>query len=83
MHVSSSNVEAILIVTLVMSQHLNEAKNGTTITTTCNQTLNGPRGQITTPNYPLPYPNDVSCVWVIRVPTGYVHFLHFLYKKLE
>ena len=29
--------------------------------------MNGPGGEITSPNYPNPYPSDVECTWMIRV----------------
>ena len=44
---------------------------------TCNQTLNGRYGIITTPNYPNAYPNGVSCIWKIKAPRGYYIELSF------
>ncbi|XP_071514687.1 cubilin-like [Panulirus ornatus] len=36
----------------------------------CNRVLRGPRGVITTPNYPNPYPHRRNCTWIIQVPLG-------------
>lgn len=30
--------------------------------------LNGSSGTFFTPNYPVPYPENISCIWVISVP---------------
>lgn len=38
--------------------------------TDCNRVLKGPRGVITTPNFPNPYPHDRNCTWVIEAPQG-------------
>jgi len=32
---------------------------------TCGSNLRGPRGVITSPNYPVQYENNAHCVWVI------------------
>lgn len=32
--------------------------------------LNGSSGTFFTPNYPVPYPENISCIWVISVPAG-------------
>ncbi|NWZ73851.1 C1R protein, partial [Acrocephalus arundinaceus] len=40
-------------------------------------------GEIRTPNYPKPYPNDNVSSWDIQVPKGYVVKLTFKYFDLE
>lgn len=40
-------------------------------------------GEIRSPNYPKPYPNDNSSSWDIQVPKGYVVKLAFKYFDLE
>ncbi|XP_069976306.1 cubilin, partial [Penaeus vannamei] len=39
-------------------------------TAVCNRVITGPRGVITSFNYPNPYPHDQNCTWTIRVPQG-------------
>ena len=35
------------------------------------QSLSGPSGEVSSPNYPTDYPNDVvNCQWIITVDTG-------------
>ncbi|KAK5915191.1 hypothetical protein CesoFtcFv8_000806 [Champsocephalus esox] len=34
-------------------------------TRTCGSNLRGPKGVITSPNYPVQYENNAHCVWVI------------------
>ncbi|KAM8921418.1 embryonic protein UVS.2-like [Pelodytes ibericus] len=38
----------------------------------CATLLNTMNGAVTSANYPSPYPNNSSCVWLIRVPRGVV-----------
>ncbi|XP_047482510.1 LOW QUALITY PROTEIN: cubilin-like [Penaeus chinensis] len=39
-------------------------------TAVCNRVITGPRGVITSLNYPNPYPHDQNCTWTIKVPQG-------------
>ena len=32
--------------------------------------LSGSSGTFFTPDYPVPYPNDATCIWIISVPAG-------------
>ena len=32
--------------------------------------LSGSSGTFFTPDYPVPYPNDATCIWMISVPAG-------------
>ncbi|XP_045117385.1 cubilin-like [Portunus trituberculatus] len=41
-----------------------------TYVTECNRKLSGPRGVITTPNFPDPYPHNRNCTWIIEAPKG-------------
>ncbi|XP_046580045.1 deleted in malignant brain tumors 1 protein-like [Haliotis rubra] len=41
------------------------------ITEGCGGTLTGTQGSFTSPNYPLSYHHGKTCVWNIRVPTGF------------
>jgi len=36
----------------------------------CGGVLTGPEGNLTSPNYPNPYPHNAYCVWNITVPSG-------------
>ncbi|XP_072288205.1 embryonic protein UVS.2-like, partial [Pyxicephalus adspersus] len=36
----------------------------------CASLLNNQNGVVTSANYPSPYPNNASCVWLIRTPSG-------------
>lgn len=37
----------------------------------CGGVFNSLTGNISTQNYPLPYPNNIECIWDIIVPDGY------------
>uniref|UniRef100_A0A3Q3NCL8 CUB and Sushi multiple domains 1 n=1 Tax=Mastacembelus armatus TaxID=205130 RepID=A0A3Q3NCL8_9TELE len=53
-------------------------------TRTCGSNLRGPRGVITTPNYPVQYENNAHCVWVITaMDSGKVIKLSFEEFDLE
>lgn len=46
---------------------------------TCGSNLRGPKGFITSPNYPVQYENNAHCVWVITaVDNGKVSQMYFL-----
>lgn len=48
---------------------------------TCGSNLRGPRGIITSPNYPVQYENNAHCVWVITaMDSGKVSLLQLLFK---
>ncbi|CAL1273714.1 unnamed protein product [Larinioides sclopetarius] len=49
---------------------------GTSITN-CRMTMKEPRGVITTPNFPGPYPVPISCQWVIEAPSDKVIAIYF------
>eukprot|EP00079_Xenopus_tropicalis_P009796 XP_002934118.1 PREDICTED: astacin-like metalloendopeptidase [Xenopus tropicalis] len=38
----------------------------------CSTLLSAPSGTLYSANYPSPYPNNASCVWLIRIPQGQV-----------
>ena len=40
-------------------------------------------GSITSPGFPLPYPNDVLCTWMIVAPKGHKVSIEFTNFKLE
>ena len=40
-------------------------------------------GSITSPGFPLPYPNDVLCTWMIVAPRGHKVSIEFTNFKLE
>ena len=40
-------------------------------------TVNGTTGNLTSPNYPEPYPLDVSCNFILTVPDGNVVRMQF------
>ena len=49
----------------------------------CGYNLTDRQGNLTSPNYPYSYPNDVTCIWTITTTRGdYIH-LYFLYFYLE
>uniref|UniRef100_A0A8D3E4V9 CUB and Sushi multiple domains 1 n=1 Tax=Scophthalmus maximus TaxID=52904 RepID=A0A8D3E4V9_SCOMX len=53
-------------------------------TRTCGSNLRGPRGIITSPNYPVQYENNAHCVWVITaMDSGQVIKLSFEEFDLE
>uniref|UniRef100_A0A8C5AG62 CUB and Sushi multiple domains 1 n=1 Tax=Gadus morhua TaxID=8049 RepID=A0A8C5AG62_GADMO len=53
-------------------------------TRTCGSNLRGPKGVITSPNYPVQYENNAHCVWVITaLDTGKVIKLAFAEFDLE
>uniref|UniRef100_A0A672FLN5 CUB and Sushi multiple domains 1 n=1 Tax=Salarias fasciatus TaxID=181472 RepID=A0A672FLN5_SALFA len=53
-------------------------------TRTCGSNLRGPRGVITSPNYPVQYENNAHCVWVIAaMDSGKVIKLSFEEFDLE
>ncbi|XP_023137520.2 CUB and sushi domain-containing protein 1-like [Amphiprion ocellaris] len=53
-------------------------------TRTCGSNLRGPRGVITSPNYPVQYENNAHCVWVITaMDSGKVIKLSFEEFDLE
>lgn len=43
----------------------------------CRFTMKEPRGVITTPNFPDPYPVPISCQWVIEAPSDKVIAVYF------
>lgn len=45
--------------------------------------LQGTTGSFSSPQYPLNYPNSVTCTWIIEVPEGYQVQLTFNTFKLE
>ena len=45
--------------------------------------LYSPFGFIRSPNYPQPYPNRATCVWVISVPIGYTISVSVTHLNLE
>jgi len=53
----------------------------------CDLTCGGPivdlEGSIFSPNYPQPYPKDVSCMWTMRAPIGYLIKINFQKFDLE
>ncbi|KAK2920300.1 hypothetical protein Q8A73_002504 [Channa argus] len=52
-------------------------------TRTCGSNLRGPRGIITSPNYPVQYENNAHCVWVITaMDSGKVSSFSIFYSLL-
>lgn len=49
----------------------------------CGKQLTGSNGSVTSPNYPGPYPTDVTCVWVISVKPSQVIELEFKSLDIE
>lgn len=49
----------------------------------CGKQLTGFNGSVTSPNYPGPYPTDVTCVWVISVKPSQVIELEFKSLDIE
>lgn len=47
----------------------------------CGGTIVGPRGVITSPNYPSSYEPNTRCVWTIRGPVG--HYLNLQFTNLD
>lgn len=45
--------------------------------------LRGTNGSISSPEYPLSYPDSVKCTWIIEVPEGYRVRLEFQSFQLE
>ena len=45
--------------------------------------LDNSSGEITSPEYPDPYPIDAKCQWRVRVPDGNVVKLAFVEFELE
>lgn len=43
----------------------------------CGGTLQGERGFIHSPNFPHPFPDPISCLWVLRAPPGKSIHLYF------
>lgn len=43
----------------------------------CGGTLNKPDGRFSSPNYPLPYPHDMHCQWIIEVDYGHLIQINF------
>ncbi|KXJ11051.1 CUB domain-containing protein 2 [Exaiptasia diaphana] len=54
-----------------------------TYTTQCGGLLKSSKGEITSPNYPQPYPVPLSCSWKIQVPKDSVIRFFFLEFNLE
>ncbi|XP_078360313.1 bone morphogenetic protein 1-like [Oculina patagonica] len=46
-----------------------------------NVVLKGTNGSFTSPKYPLNYPNDVTCTWIIEVPEN--HFVELTFETLD
>ena len=45
--------------------------------------ISGSTGELTSPNYPLDYPNDADCQWHIKVDDGFTIQLTFIYFNVE
>ena len=45
--------------------------------------LSGTNGSLTTPRFPVRYPNSVKCTWIIQVPEGFQVRLRFDSFRLE
>ena len=43
--------------------------------------LSGASGSFTSPGFPLSYPNDVTCSWIIEVPEN--HFVQLTFETFE
>ncbi|KXJ28790.1 Frizzled-5 [Exaiptasia diaphana] len=37
----------------------------------CGGSITSPRGSLTSPNYPEPYPSETQCKWIIKLPAAY------------
>ncbi|KAL9988076.1 hypothetical protein ACROYT_G002476 [Oculina patagonica] len=59
------------------------ALNITSTSSPCSYYLNKGYGQFTSPNYPLQYPNNQLCTWLIEAPPGRYIYLHFGSFDLE
>lgn len=51
--------------------------------TNCNLVLTEAKGGITSPCYPLKYPNSQACKWIMQAPAGFIIQLSFLDFDLE
>lgn len=47
----------------------------------CGGTLNKPEGRFTSPNYPISYPHDTHCQWVIEVDYG--HLIEITFQDFD
>lgn len=56
---------------------------GILITVCGGQLTNSSHGNINSPGYPGPYPNNRDCVWVVSVPPGNNIIIHFAYLAIE
>ena len=45
--------------------------------------ISGSTGELTSPNYPLDYPNDADCQWHIKVDDGFTIQLTFIDFNVE
>lgn len=43
----------------------------------CGGMLNKPQGRFTSPNYPIPYPHNTHCQWIIEVDYGHLIEISF------
>ena len=53
------------------------------ISGSCSNTINEETNEITSPNFPLEYPNDVRCAWKIIVQQGYLIELNIIELNIE
>ena len=44
---------------------------------------NSPTGELTSPSYPSPYPNNADCQWHILVDDGFLVLLTFVEFDIE
>lgn len=44
----------------------------------CGGTLSKPEGRFTSPNYPISYPHDTHCQWIIEVDYGHLIEITFI-----
>ena len=49
----------------------------------CRNTINEKTNEITSPNFPLEYPNDVHCEWKVVVQQGYLIELNIIKLNIE
>ena len=49
----------------------------------CGGSFRTPNGILTSPSYPLNYPNNAECKYIISQPTGSVILLKFLSMDIE
>ena len=54
-----------------------------TFAVSCGGVLSGVSGEISSPNYPQPYPTNITCTWKIRGGSSHVNltFLDFEVSK--